>query len=272
MSGFLSYFPVITLMEASALLPLVLLCYLVLIVLYRLTFHPLAKFPGPKLAAATKWYEFYFDIIKKPGGQFFHEVNRMHDVYGPIVRINPDEVHVRDPSWVDVLYAPNPTRRHKYPPAAKMVGLPLGVSGAIDHDLHRKRRLAIAPMFSKRAITSAQGLVWEHIQELAGIFAANVGKEEPLELQTAFLGFGTDVTYHYMYDMHPGYQKDLEKTRGWQHSMETVAQATPLVKQFPSLTSIIELLPDSFMRWAVPNVAGLLEAQKVRSPRSFGLS
>ena len=54
----------------------------IVLIFYRLTFHPLAKFPGSKVAAASKWYEFYYDICKGEGGQYAWEIQKMHKKYG----------------------------------------------------------------------------------------------------------------------------------------------------------------------------------------------
>lgn len=57
------------------------------LVIYRLYFHPLRHIPGPWIAAATQWYEFYYDVLQWPGGQYIHKVDAMHDRYGTLVDI-----------------------------------------------------------------------------------------------------------------------------------------------------------------------------------------
>lgn len=59
---------------------LVWISYLVGLGFYRLYLSPLAKFPGPKLAALTKWYEFYYDVVAQ--GQFTFQIQKLHKKYG----------------------------------------------------------------------------------------------------------------------------------------------------------------------------------------------
>lgn len=63
--------------------------YTVILVGYRLFFSPLAKFPGPRIAAATSWYEFYHDYFRK--GKYVFKIKEMHDQYGKL--IEQDEKH-----------------------------------------------------------------------------------------------------------------------------------------------------------------------------------
>jgi len=70
--------------------------------LYRITLHPLSKFPGPKLTAMTRWYEAYYEVVM--GGQFSDQIIKWHAQYGPIVRVNPFEIHIDDPDYYDALF------------------------------------------------------------------------------------------------------------------------------------------------------------------------
>lgn len=49
---------------------------------YRLHFHPLSKFPGPRLAAITGFYEIYFALT---AGSFDEEIERLHEQYGQYI-------------------------------------------------------------------------------------------------------------------------------------------------------------------------------------------
>lgn len=65
--------------DVAAGIVALLLLYRALVIIYRLFLSPLAKFPGPKLAAATSWYEAFFDLRSK---NFPDVLSDLHDKYG----------------------------------------------------------------------------------------------------------------------------------------------------------------------------------------------
>lgn len=67
--------------EAVGRLFLLWVAYHVLVALYNISpLHPLSRFPGPKLAAMTIWYEGWYDMIKV--GRYTREIQKMHEKYG----------------------------------------------------------------------------------------------------------------------------------------------------------------------------------------------
>jgi hypothetical protein len=70
-------------LSPSALLALtgLWLGYRVALALYNISpLHPLAKFPGPKIAAASYVYEAYYDWILQ--GRYGRRIEKMHERYG----------------------------------------------------------------------------------------------------------------------------------------------------------------------------------------------
>ena len=55
-------------------------CYLLWGALYRLVLSPIADFPGPRLAALTFWYEFYYDVVLQ--GRYTWKIKDLHERYG----------------------------------------------------------------------------------------------------------------------------------------------------------------------------------------------
>lgn len=95
------------------------LVYAVALGIRRLWLSPIAHIPGPRLAALTQYYEFYYDIML--GGKYTFRIMEMHKKYGGVVRINPWEVHVMDPDFHAELYGGPSHPRDKWEFYAKQV-------------------------------------------------------------------------------------------------------------------------------------------------------
>lgn len=55
-------------------------CWVILHWVYNLCFHPLRNIPGPRLAAMTSCFEFYYDVLSN--GLYLRKIKEMHEAYG----------------------------------------------------------------------------------------------------------------------------------------------------------------------------------------------
>jgi hypothetical protein len=243
---------------ASTVILLSFYIYLAALLFYRLYFHPIASFPGPKLAAATKWYEFYFDVIKSPGGQFSNHVEELHKKYGPIVRINPDELHISDSDFYEILYS---GKRNKWPPAAKMVGLEVSTFSSVEHGVHRQRAAANAPLMARKVVVENIPMIREQLLKLQRAFEAAANNGIAIELGVTFLAFTTDVAGQYFFGEGLGLQDDMKKASAWKHATHSVARGTPVIKQFPDILKLALKIPLAVWKKLDPVTSALLQTQ-----------
>lgn len=69
------------------------LAYHILKAIYNVSpLHPLSRIPGPKLAAATYWPEFYYDVVKF--GCYTKKIAKMHEQYGKLKHSRAYEMNV----------------------------------------------------------------------------------------------------------------------------------------------------------------------------------
>ncbi|KAJ5673431.1 hypothetical protein N7507_002558 [Penicillium longicatenatum] len=74
--------------------------YLIFHVIYHLYFHPLSRFPGPKSHAISR-IPYFRRAIK---GTLPFDMLDLHNKYGDIVRIAPDELAFSYPdAWKDIM-------------------------------------------------------------------------------------------------------------------------------------------------------------------------
>ena len=80
--------------------PLLLIVYALWRLIYQHLWHPLHKFPGPFWASQTHlWKVYYMWTLRMP-----EEMLRVHRIYGPVVRIGPNDLSFQSMDAVGPIY------------------------------------------------------------------------------------------------------------------------------------------------------------------------
>lgn len=220
------------------------------------------------------------------------------------MRINPDEIHIHDPEWLDVLYtrAPKVGLRHgtsaifteidsiqsvrdKYEPAARMTGMPkssqcnLSTSkastdilwlafGTVSHEIHRKRRSAISPLFSKGAIKASETMIYEQAELLCISLRNQLDQNGTAEMRTNFTAWSTDVISILAFPKPLHLLEDLQAAVDYHLTTKASMLLTPLQKQFPWLIETAWKLPQALVQVMSPDLARSVALYRVR-PKVF---
>lgn len=203
----------------------------------------------------------------------------MHEKYGPIVRINPYELHVFSPHFIEKLYTGPGKRRHRWDWYTNQFGLPQSMFGTNDHDLHRIRRAAVSPFFSKGAVRKLQPIIDERLDALLVRFREFQASSAPMPLDYAFsactnglnlphsnrqpLTEITDIAQEYAFARsdHRVDQHDFEPT--FHNASVAGSTSGAMIKQWPWILPLMQSLPDSFMTWLDPNMGSYFAFQRV---------
>ncbi len=162
---------------------------------------------------------------------------------GLIIRVNPEELHVDDPSFYPKLYAGPSERRDKWGWAMKMFGMKCATFSTVPHDLHRRRRAALNPFFSKAAVRRLEPEIRQLVNRLCERLKEFQGSGEPVDLGLVFAALTTDVVTEYSFGRAYGCLKAPDFNPKLYRAVQANTKTSVLAKQFGWMIPLSRSLP-----------------------------
>jgi cytochrome P450 len=126
---------------------------------------------------------------------------------------------------------------------------------AMDHDLHKARRSAVASFFSKRSVQALEPLVVRNVEKLIQRFKDEEG-EKVVNLNNAFAGMTLDIISEYCFGDNMKALDNPEYGKDWLEMLHGGVQIRPLGRQFPWLVNTLLDIP--------PHIVGLFSKDMAR--------
>ncbi|KAI4114556.1 MAG: hypothetical protein LQ338_007987, partial [Usnochroma carphineum] len=201
----------------------------------------------------------YYNVIK--GGQFLFKIQYLHQKYGPVVRIGPNEVHINDPDFYDQIYSLK-GRWDKDAAFVNQFDNTDSAFGTIHHDLHRIRRRAFQNFFSKQNITSLEPLIQTIVSKLCRRLERFAGTNKEVPLRHAYECLTNDIVMEYTLGKsdhsveHPDFNPALHET------IKLLGKSGHYMKLIPGIQGVLPFVPPSLITFLVPAMAPIVALQK----------
>ncbi|KAH8105264.1 cytochrome P450 [Cristinia sonorae] len=230
--------------------------------MYNLFFHPLAKFPGPRLAGMTPLWRSWRYLIAQ---DHIPKLLELHKQFGNVVRISPNELHFSDPDAYGEIYHPN--RRWTKDPTlyGSMVD---GTStwSLLDYPRAKKRREVLLSHFSRKSILELQYLVQERVDVLCDAITTQVaatGKSVNFTHGMRCFAIDTITSVCFAKPLNATWSPDFKSPMVL--AMDKVLFLLETMVQFPAVRWLVRKLPPAIMLALTKSLGGYNEIRSMLS-------
>ena len=129
---------------------------------YNVYFHPLAGYPGPTLAALSQM--FYVIVYAK--GNLPATMDRLHEKYGEVVRVGPNELAFETPAAFKDIYTPTGGKVFIKSDFYEAYEQTHNVASLRDPEEHAMRKKIYAPAFSNTALRNQTAVIMPYVDLL----------------------------------------------------------------------------------------------------------
>ncbi|KAJ1707748.1 hypothetical protein CA14_004334 [Aspergillus flavus] len=131
---------------------------------YNVFLHPLARYPGPILWTSSV---IPYQIALLRGTAHLHSA-QLHERYGPVVRVSPNELsYITAKAWTDIYGRRHPEQLKKHPDITSApAGGTHGLANTPSDDDHARIRRLMVSGFSERGVRAQEEFFTVHIDRL----------------------------------------------------------------------------------------------------------
>ncbi|KAI8946629.1 cytochrome P450 [Xylaria longipes] len=210
-----------------------------MLAIYRLYLSPLASFPGPILAKVTHWYEFYYNVVHT--GKYYEKIRELHDKYGPVVRVTPEEIHIMEPSAYHEIFVVGAVRKtDSYLRFSNGTGFEDLDMTAISksHNAHRRLRVPVDKLFVRSSILRIESRVSDRVARLCDRLTYYRGTGEVVNLTNALSSLTTDIISSVIFEEPSDYLGDPDFNSEWYETLKWGTRSVFMFKHLPWVVSV----------------------------------
>ncbi|KAK8873684.1 P450 monooxygenase [Apiospora arundinis] len=227
---------------------------------YNVYFHPLRRFPGPLAARASNGWKLYMEVFRQESP--VHLLQKLHQQYGDVVRLRPNELHFSSANAYNDIYNPS-ARWDKDRVQYESVGADHSLVSLIPYEEAKQRKAVLKSLFSHRAVLNLQGLVRRKADRLIEVLKKRNEEGKSSDLLMAFRCMALDAATDFCFGTSLDALDAPEFRAPLLVAMDAALPGFVVMKHFPLLRKIALSLPSWFVGGLYPDMVGLPRTQEM---------